>query len=74
MVGDPWKSRAEIVRLLQRSPIRITRIGYDRYGRTLALVNAGGIDLSCWQVRTNHAVYVAKWDTGRRLAAICPRM
>lgn len=69
--GDPVAARAHLARLLRSGPIMITRTGRDHYGRTLALVRAGGIDLSCAQIRAGHAVYVAKWDEGRRVRRGC---
>jgi endonuclease YncB( thermonuclease family) len=69
--GDPVAARANLARLLRTGPIMITRTGRDHYGRTLALVRAGGTDLSCAQLRAGFAVYVAKWDDGRRVARGC---
>lgn len=54
-----------------RGPARITRVGYDRYGRTLARVEVAGRDLSCHQLRIRAAVYVARWDTGGVVAQRC---
>lgn len=70
--GDPIASRASMARLLRSGAIAITRIGTDRYGRTLATVTAGGVDLSCAQLSGRQAVYKPNWDNGRRMAARCP--
>jgi len=51
--------------------LTIQRLGRDRYGRTLALVSVGGVDLSCYQLQRGQAVYVERWDNGGRLAALC---
>jgi len=48
--GDPLASTRSLRAALLLGPIVIRRIGTDRYGRTLALVNAGRTDLSCWQL------------------------
>ena len=69
--GDPQASRASLQRALAMGPIVITRVARDRYGRTLATVSAGSVDLSCWQLRQHQAVYRADWDNGGRVAAIC---
>lgn len=71
--GDPFAARAHLARLLRSGPIMITRTGQDHYGRTLALVRAGGTDLSCAQLRGGFAVYVAKWDEGGLLRRECRR-
>lgn len=63
-------SKAALVRLSAR-PLTIERVGQDRYGRTLAMVYAGGISLSCAQIGAGQAVYVARWDDGRRVAREC---
>lgn len=69
--GNPHASKANIARLLRRSPVTIRRFGSDRYARTLALVSAGGIDLSCSQWRAGLATYRRDWDNGRSLARTC---
>jgi micrococcal nuclease len=45
----------------------------DRYRRTVAEMWAGGVDLSCWQMRAGAARYIVKYDTGRRIARACGR-
>jgi endonuclease YncB( thermonuclease family) len=70
VAGDGAASRASLARALA-GDIRIERIGTDRYRRTLALVSADGHDLSCHQLKQAQAVYVARWDNGRRVARTC---
>lgn len=69
--GDPDASKAALGKSLSAGPIRIERVDRDRYGRTLAIVWAGPVNLSCAQVRSGHAVYVENWDNGRALARSC---
>jgi micrococcal nuclease len=69
--GDPYRSTASLRGALASGRVVITRVGQDRYGRTLALVSAGGNDLSCWQLRQGQAIYKPRWDNGGRLARIC---
>lgn len=38
------KARDTLVAFLAQGPIRVTRQGTDRYGRTLALVSVNGVD------------------------------
>lgn len=71
--GDPLASKASLAAAMRHGPLTITRIGRDRYGRTLATVRSGSTDLSCWQLSRHHAVYRADWDNGRRIARACPR-
>lgn len=69
--GDPHQSTASLRAALGRGSLTITRVGEDRYGRTLALVRAGSTDLSCWQLRKGQAIYKPRWDNGGRLARLC---
>ena len=69
--GDPYESSASL-RAALSGPLTFTRVGTDRYGRTLALVSGAKGDLSCWQLRHAAAIYKPYWDNGGRLAAICP--
>ncbi len=69
--GDGFAATESLKAALE-GPIRIRRVGSDRYGRTLALVSGAKGDLSCWQLKRRQAIYKPKWDNGRQLAAICP--
>lgn len=71
VAGDPHASRASLARALI-APIAIERIGSDRYGRTLAFVSGGGLDLSCVQLRRGQAAYRRDWDFDGR-AGRCGR-
>jgi micrococcal nuclease len=68
--GDPNVSSA-ILGEAMASPMRIDRVGNDRYGRTLATVAGPRGDLSCWQLRHHAAIYKPTWDNGGRVAALC---
>lgn len=70
--GDPRASTESLRAALSAGPLTVRRIGQDRYGRTLALVAAGGVDLSCHQLSHGQAIYVRKWDNRRALARTCP--
>lgn len=69
--GDPWASQRSLQRALASGPIRIRRTGRDRYDRTLAVVWAGQVNLSCWQIDARQAIYIERWDDGRRVAREC---
>jgi len=57
-----------------RSAIRIEPVTHDRYGRTVAEVWAGDVELSCYQLRAGVARYIVKYDNRRRIAAACGRL
>lgn len=43
----------------------------DRYGRTLAVVYADGINIACHQLRTGQAIYRSDWDNDGIIAGEC---
>jgi len=68
--GDGQASKRNLERIA-REPVRIERVGKDRYGRSLAQVYSRGVNLACAQIRAGQAVYVERWDDGKRLASEC---
>lgn len=55
-------------------PWRVEPASIDRYGRTVAQVTVGGVDLSCWQLKSARQVrYIAKYDVEKRVARACNR-
>lgn len=69
--GAPYASTRSLTAGLARGPVTIRRVATDHYGRTLALVQAGNTDLSCWQLARGRAIYKPYWDTDGQLARIC---
>jgi len=67
-------AKRALIRLKQRmryaqwTVLPVTR---DRYGRLVAEVRVGSIDLSCFQVSNGMARYISEYDTGRRIARAC---
>lgn len=70
--GDPQASKDYLAAIIEGRDLSIQRVGQDSYGRTLAVVYAGGINVSCAMVQAGHAAYVARWDNGGRVARDCP--
>lgn len=69
--GDAKASKAHLAKLVQGQKLRIELHGEDRYRRRLAFASVHGVDLSCAMIRAGRAIYVAKWDKGKRLAQRC---
>lgn len=69
--GDGNASRLSLKQALSAGPIRYMTVKRDRYDRAVAVVTAGDLDLSCWQVSQGQAEYVAQWDEGRLIAGRC---
>jgi endonuclease YncB( thermonuclease family) len=67
---DPRQSKENLKRSL-RDPITIVPVARDASGRTVAIIYAGGLNMSCEQLRKGMAVYKPAWDSGRRLAKEC---
>jgi micrococcal nuclease len=72
--GDPIASKANLARLIDGKPVKIETVGKDRYGRGLVMASVEGADLSCAQIRSGNAIYVAKWDNGKRVSKVCPNI
>lgn len=70
--GDGEASKRSLAAVLSARELRIRRVGKDHYGRTLAIVSAGGADLSCHQLKARQAIYRSDWDDGLYVARACP--
>lgn len=68
--GDPFASKANLQALLDGS-MACEHVGYDKYGRPLCVITSRGVNLSCAQLAAEQAVYVARWDNGRRIKKAC---
>jgi endonuclease YncB( thermonuclease family) len=66
VAGDPYRSRASLRGLALGKTLRCRRTGKS-YQRVTAFCAAGGVDLSCAQLRAGQAVRVARFDRDRRL-------
>ena len=56
------------MRYVQWQALPITR---DRYGRLVAEVRVGSIDLSCFQLANGSARYISEYDNGGGIARSC---
>ncbi|AEG50780.1 nuclease (SNase domain-containing protein) [Sphingobium chlorophenolicum L-1] len=68
--ADPRRSKDSLKHSL-RDPITIIPVARDAAGRTVAIIYAGGLNVSCEQLRKGMAVYRPRWDSDRRLAREC---
>lgn len=74
VAGDALAATAALAALIAPGNLTVERVGTDRYGRTLGVVRAAGVNLSCAMLASGQAVYVARWDNGGRVAADCPAL
>lgn len=72
--GDGRASKAALARTIGGHKVKLERIGKDRYGRTLAVVNVGGVNLACAQLRAGQAIYRPDWDDGGSTRSACPKV
>src|SRR5437763_1492563 len=70
--GDGPASKRSLVTAVRVGPIRYQPVTLDRYGRTVAVVWAGRVNLSCWQLQQGQAIYKPKWDNGGIIGRECP--
>lgn len=69
--GDPVAATQSLKQAITAGPVTYEVVSYDHYGRTVAVVRAGKLNLSCWQLSQKQAIYVAKWDDNRIIARSC---
>lgn len=69
--GDGQASKQSLREALRLGPVRYRPVTMDRYGRQVAVVWAGRVNLSCWQLQQRQAIYKPKWDNGRLIERAC---
>lgn len=69
--GSAIRSRGRLRSGLRLGPLTYRPLLRDIYGRTVALVYAGTINLSCRQLAARQAIYVARWDRGGHVKREC---
>jgi endonuclease YncB( thermonuclease family) len=62
--GDGQASKRSLIAAMRLGPIHYDPITRDRYGRQVAVVWAGRVNLSCWQLQRAQAIYKPHWDNG----------
>ena len=69
--GDGRASKRSLIAALKLGRVRYQAVTVDRFGRQVAVVWAGRINLSCWQLQKGQAIYKPKWDNGQLVARDC---
>ncbi len=70
--GDPLAAQRSLAEALASGRLTIVRVKKDRYGRTLGVVNAGAVNLSCRQLEAGAATYRPDWDDRGLVRGACP--
>lgn len=71
--GDGQASKRSLIAAVHIGRVTYQSVTLDRYGRTVALVWAGRVNLSCWQLQRSQAIYKPHWDNGGLVARACSR-
>jgi endonuclease YncB( thermonuclease family) len=69
-------AKQELIKLKQQTRgalWQVLPVTHDRYGRTVAEVRVGSIELSCFQLANGSARYISEYDNGGRIAEACRR-
>ena len=69
--GSGQDAKHSLIEAIRHGPVRYQPVTIDRYGRQVAVVWAGNVNLSCWQLGRGQAVYKRKWDTHLLVANAC---
>jgi micrococcal nuclease len=69
--GNGHEARASLRVALRYGPVRYQPVTQDRFGRTVALVWAGSVNLSCYQLQRGQAIYKPNWDNGHLVGSAC---
>lgn len=72
--GDGAAAHRALQAAMAKGELRIVRLGLDRYGRTLAVVFAGKVNLACAQLEAGQAIYRRDWDDDGLVARDCPEL
>ena len=67
---QPCRQRS-LVEGLRLGGVRNQPITTDRFWRTIAVIWAGKVNLSCWQLQRAQAVYKSRWDNRSIIARAC---
>ena len=70
--GDGQAARRSLIIAVRSGPIRYQPITRDRFGRQVAVVWSGNVNLSCWQLQRGQAVHKPYCDNGRLIGRECP--
>jgi micrococcal nuclease len=69
--GDPIAAKRSLQRGLETGHVTYRTLHTDIYGRPDAVVMAGSVNLSCWQLRAGAAIYKSQWDARGFIGRAC---
>ena len=71
--GHGQASRQSLIAALRSGPVRYQLVMTDTSGRSFVMAWAGKVNLSCWQLDHNQAVYQPHWDNRFMAGSACWR-
>jgi len=69
--GDPVKAKESLAVILATGKVRYRPLKRDLYGRTVAVVYANRVNVSCAQISSGNAIYKPAWDTAQIVKKEC---
>jgi endonuclease YncB( thermonuclease family) len=67
--GDPYGPRDKLQNMLNAGKVTYAPIKKDLYGRTVAIVWVGNINMNCHQLP--YGIYKPDWDSGKFVKRLC---
>ena len=71
VAGDGRASRQSLVAALRLGPVHYRLVKIDHSVGSFAMAWAGNVNLSCWQLKHDQAVYAPLWDNRGLIASQC---
>ena len=71
VTGNGEASRQSLQRALAYGRVTYRVVTVDRFGRSVVMAWAGRVNLSCYQLKAQQAVYKPQWDNGRQVGRAC---
>jgi micrococcal nuclease len=65
------RGKAAMAALIVNRRVHVRRFGTDDYGRTIAIVSAGGVNINCAMLASGNASYQRHFDQLRRIRRAC---
>jgi endonuclease YncB( thermonuclease family) len=71
VAGNGQASRQSLAAALRLGPIRYRHVAADGSAGSFVVAWAGTVNLSCWQLKHNQAIYAPRWDNRGQIASQC---
>jgi micrococcal nuclease len=69
--GDGQAATSALRSIIAGKPVKVVRLGRDRYGRSVAVIYVDKRNVACELLARGHAIYRGDWDNRRKVAQDC---